>query len=162
MMENSGKYSFRIPTAVSDLNEQPLYIIVASWAFRVNKLLTTEAITREFLLTQRRATDIMHYIVHEGARYIKSEQITLIKEKPQKIRYRALKIISITLPSLQPKVNTNRRLVYDSTAPKTSVTDKNIHMNYHKSLRRWMCIRKTGEDFGMFTKIISQSLPPEG
>ncbi|MBC0030478.1 CaiF/GrlA family transcriptional regulator, partial [Escherichia coli] len=91
-----NNYRHRIPAGVSDLVEQPLYIIVATWAMRTNTLLTTEEVSREFLLTQQRATDIIHYIHNEGSKHITSERITLIKNTPKRTRYRALKIINVT------------------------------------------------------------------
>ncbi|MBV4602676.1 CaiF/GrlA family transcriptional regulator [Escherichia coli] len=91
-----NNYRHRIPAGVSVLVEQPLYIIVATWAMRTNTLLTTEEVSREFLLTQQRATDIIHYIHNEGFKHITSERITLIKNTPKRTRYRALKIINVT------------------------------------------------------------------
>ena len=66
-------YSYNIPDNVSDIAEQPLYILVACWGFRRKQFLTTSTVAKEFLITQRRAMDILHYIKNEGSKNITFE-----------------------------------------------------------------------------------------
>ena len=144
-----NNYRHRIPAGVSDLVEQPLYIIVATWAMRTNTLLTTEEVSREFLLTQQRATDIIHYIHNEGSKHITSERITLIKNTPKRTRYRALKIINVT--PLPKQLLKNIRSTFTSVERQKSerLSKEDFIKNRDKldTIRKWMCIRKVVEKY---------------
>ncbi|WP_105465738.1 CaiF/GrlA family transcriptional regulator [Escherichia coli] len=64
------RHSYQIPESVSDISEQPLYILIASWGLRNKKILTTDIVAKKFFITQRRAMDIMHYIKTKGEKML--------------------------------------------------------------------------------------------
>ncbi|HAG1869108.1 TPA: hypothetical protein G8W79_004967 [Salmonella enterica] len=59
--------------------DQPLYIAVAMWGLREDTL--TKVVSRTFLLTQGRARDILHYIVHEGRSHVVCNTLILSSER---------------------------------------------------------------------------------
>ncbi|HBB7923575.1 TPA: CaiF/GrlA family transcriptional regulator [Escherichia coli] len=49
------KRHFFCPECVQDMQARPLYLIVTFWGMRTGRLLTVEAVSREFHITQRTA-----------------------------------------------------------------------------------------------------------
>ncbi|MED8911433.1 CaiF/GrlA family transcriptional regulator [Escherichia coli] len=96
-------YSYNIPDNVSDIAEQPLYILVACWGFRRKQFLTTSTVAKEFLITQRRAMDILHYIKNEGSKNITFENKILFTGPSKNIKTRALKITNVIFTVPQKK-----------------------------------------------------------
>lgn len=68
------KRHFFCPECVQDMQARPLYIIVTFWGMRTGRLLTVEAVSREFHITQRTAKNILYYIEHEGRNHIRSRR----------------------------------------------------------------------------------------
>lgn len=44
------RHSYQIPESVSDISEQPLYILIATWGLRNKKILTTDIFAKKILL----------------------------------------------------------------------------------------------------------------
>lgn len=97
---NRKKRHFFCPVCVQDVQDQPLCIIVAFWGMRIGKLLTVEAVSREFHIPQRTVKDILHYIVHEGRNHIRSRRF--IQKEPATGRRRALRILDVQVPQEIP------------------------------------------------------------
>lgn len=59
---NHGDYC--LPSSVSQLNAIPLYLAVAHWACLLGTPVGREDISRAFRISERRAADVMSYIMH--------------------------------------------------------------------------------------------------
>ncbi|WP_258143053.1 CaiF/GrlA family transcriptional regulator [Escherichia coli] len=130
---------FTVPGNVCDLKSHPLYVIVAFWGMRTQRLLTSADVSRVFFISQQQARDVLHYICHEASGGIKSERILMFNEHKKKIL--ALKIKDISLGAcVQQKYfcrNVMPAVVSELGLKQGSIPDNNIIM-----LRRWMCTRK--------------------
>lgn len=82
------------------MQARPLYIIVTFWGMRTGRLLTVEAVSREFHIPQRTAKNILYYIEHEGRNHIRSRRF--IQNEPTTGRRRALRILDIQDPQEIP------------------------------------------------------------
>ncbi|ECA9682695.1 CaiF/GrlA family transcriptional regulator [Salmonella enterica subsp. enterica] len=139
------EFSHILPPVVADMIDQPLYIVVAMWGLREDTLLTTKVVSRTFLLTQGRARDILHYIVHEGRSHVVCNTLILSSENSGNDRCRALKIMQVNKAS-PDSVRRIRTSVLTKSSSIASVRDiPTGSMSELQSLRRWMCIRRTGE-----------------
>ncbi|ELH6567415.1 CaiF/GrlA family transcriptional regulator, partial [Escherichia coli] len=74
-----------IPDNIKDLKGYPLYILVAHWGLRLNKIITTVDVSRVFMLTQQQARDVLHYIYHDARKSIACEKRVLINAQNRRI-----------------------------------------------------------------------------
>lgn len=140
-----------VPECVVDLKDYPLYIIVAYWGLRTDKMLTTKDVSREFFITQQQSSDVLHYIYREAHKHITANKKTLFNEQKRKIS--AYRIIDIDSNILLTPKNEIAYTCKDNipTAPQKS-TRSEIQDNFAK-LRRWMCSRKVGERMEVFFNV---------
>ena len=136
------KRHFFCPECVQDIQAQPLYIIVAFWGMRTGKLLTVEAVSREFHIPQRTAKDILHYIEHEGRNHICSRRF--IQNEPATGRRRALRILDIQDPQEIP-ASSGAKLDFLSEAVAPAVKQQLRPVTKFQQLRQWMLSRKQHE-----------------
>ncbi len=136
-----------LPSLVAELSDQPLYIAVAMWGKLSGTLLTTEIVSRTFSLTQGRARDVIHYIAHEGRKYVTSERLILYVDGSVNPRRRALKIRHVekippgTLRATRPR----NRIVARSRADRIPPGNSAVCPTQLQLLRRWMCQRRVGD-----------------
>ncbi|WQI93591.1 CaiF/GrlA family transcriptional regulator [Citrobacter freundii] len=124
------------------MQAQPLYIIVAFWGMRTGKLLTVEAVSREFHIPQRTAKDILHYIEHEGRNHICSRRF--IQNEPATGRRRALRILDVQDPQEIP-ASSGAKLDFLSEAVAPAVKQQLRPVTKFQKLRQWMLSRKQHE-----------------
>lgn len=136
------KRHFFCPECVQDIQAQPLYIIVAFWGMRTGKLLTVEAVSREFHIPQRTAKDILHYIEHEGRNHICSRRF--IQNEPATGRRRALRILDVQDPQEIP-ASSGAKLDFLSEAVAPAVRHQLRPVTKFQKLRQWMLSRKQHE-----------------
>ncbi|EGJ9191921.1 CaiF/GrlA family transcriptional regulator [Salmonella enterica] len=87
-----------LPPGMADMVDAPLYLAVSVWGLRQARIITTEDICRGFCITRRRAGDILHYIAHEGRRWVTSERHVVIRDN--RWRRTGLRIRAVTLPDM--------------------------------------------------------------
>lgn len=131
------------PKCVKDLQSYPLYIAVALWGMRTNNLLTTDVVSREFMITQRTASDIIHYIEYKGCRYIKSIRYT--QQVTGCYRRRSLRITHVKLPPLNLMNNKRSFNKQDEVVHHKNKNTKPITKTNVQQLRQWMVSRKVGD-----------------
>ncbi|EHA0861471.1 TPA: CaiF/GrlA family transcriptional regulator [Escherichia coli] len=136
------KRHFFCPECVQDMQAQPLYIIVAFWGMRTGRLLTMEAVSREFHIPQRTAKDILYYIEHEGRNHICSRRF--IQNEPTTGRRRALRILDVQDPQEIP-ASSGAKLDFLSEAVAPAVRQPLRPMTKFQKLRQWMLSRKQNE-----------------
>ncbi len=130
-----------IPYIVRDLNDLPLYIIVATWGMRTKQKMTTLSVSRAFFITQQQARDILHYIYNEGAGNIKSERLILFDAQKRKIK--AIVVHEIASSAYDNPVYIKRD--YHSPSLSSARSEGEISESNMRKLRRWMCIRTPGD-----------------
>lgn len=133
---------FFCPECVQDIQAQPLYIIVAFWGMRTGKLLTVEAVSREFHIPQRTAKGILHYIEHEGRNHIRSRRF--IQNEPATGRRRALRILDVQIPQ-EMTASSGAKLDFLSEAVAPAVKQPLRPVTKFQQLRQWMLSRKQNE-----------------
>lgn len=142
------RHSYQIPESVSDISEQPLYILIASWGLRNKKILTTDIVAKNFFITQRRAMDIMHYIKNEGRKNVDFEKVILFHGVYGNIRVQALKIKSVVL---LPPQKINKERYNDSFKLVEIEQKKNVFSvkttDEFSMIKRWLISRKVGSHF---------------
>ncbi|HIG9582942.1 TPA: CaiF/GrlA family transcriptional regulator [Escherichia coli] len=127
---------FTVPDNVCDLKSHPLYVIVALWGMRTQRLLTSADVSRVFFISQQQARDVLHYICHEASGCIKSKKVLMFNEHKKKIL--ALKIKKVSLESCaQQKYFCRNIPTIVSERKIRNITENNIIL-----LRRWMCTRR--------------------
>ncbi|WIF57212.1 hypothetical protein [Atlantibacter hermannii] len=139
---NRRKIKINCPDIVQDIKEQHLYIIVAFWGMRTGRLLTPEAVSREFFIPQKIAKDILHYIDHEGRIHISSRRF--IQNNQANGRIFALKILDVLPPPEMP-VSTRIKLDFLPEAAVTPVKRPPAPPTKFQKLRQWMLSRKHNE-----------------
>ncbi|EIZ0408497.1 CaiF/GrlA family transcriptional regulator [Salmonella enterica] len=90
-----------LPPGMADMVDAPLYLAVSVWGLRQARIITTEDICRGFCITRRRAGDILHYIAHEGRRWVTSERHVVIRDN--RWRRTGLRIRAVTLPDMDER-----------------------------------------------------------
>ncbi|EAV6933900.1 CaiF/GrlA family transcriptional regulator [Salmonella enterica] len=136
------KRHFFCPECVQDMQARPLYLIVTFWGMRTGRLLTVEAVSREFHITQRTAKNILYYIEHEGRNHIRSRRF--IQNEPTTGRRRALRILDIQDPREIPAssgAELDVQLEPVAPAAKQSLRP----LTKFQKLRQWMVSRKQNE-----------------
>lgn len=123
------------------MQAQPLYIIVASWGMRTGRLLTVEAVSREFHIPQRTAKDILYYIEHEGRNHICSRRF--IQNEPTTGRRRALRILDVQDP--QKMTSSGAKLDFLSEVVAPAARQPLRPLTKFQQLRQWMLSRKQHE-----------------
>ncbi len=132
-----------IPAIVSEFANAPLHIVAAEWAMRTDNLLTIDVIMKEFSLTQRQASNIINEICRDKE-CIVFEKVVSFKSYP-KIRHAGIRVFKVKHPSNNMKSKMSEDIKY-----KISKDDLNI-------IRKWMCIRKLGDDFSLIEKHLSNT-----
>ncbi|HFP4037291.1 TPA: CaiF/GrlA family transcriptional regulator [Escherichia coli] len=143
-----------IPDNIKDLKGYPLYILVAHWGLRLNKIITTVDVSRVFMLTQQQARDVLHYIYHDARKSIACEKRVLINAQNRRIV--AIKITAISDEIYQtPK----KEIKYHSTdnaqalRKQESLPKQPLQLDTLTTLRRWMCSRRPGERAGVLINV---------
>lgn len=136
------KRHFFCPECVQDMQAQSLCIIVAFWGMRTGKLLTVEAVSREFHIPQRTAKDILYYIGHEGRNHIRSRRF--IQNEPATGRRRALRILDVQVPQ-EMTASSGAKLDFLSEAVAPAVKQQLRPVTKFQQLRQWMLSRKQNE-----------------
>ncbi|EIR0331056.1 CaiF/GrlA family transcriptional regulator, partial [Salmonella enterica subsp. enterica serovar Give] len=78
--KTESRDGWSLPPGMADMVDAPLYLAVSVWGLRQARIITTEDICRGFCITRRRAGDILHYIAHEGRRWVTSERHVVIRD----------------------------------------------------------------------------------
>ena len=91
-----GQKRWRLPPGMADMTEAPLYLAVAVWGLRLERVITIDDISRNFCITQRQASDVLHYITHEGTTRVKFERRVIIRDV--RGRRTGLRIRAVTMP----------------------------------------------------------------
>lgn len=132
-------------TATDDVrqtNGLPLYLTVALWGMRTRQLLTTETVAREFFIPQRNASDILHYIEHEGSRVIRCERVVVTGMAGPRGRRRALRILEVQLEAVLPSEPRPPR----PPEPRPGESGRAPReLSDVRKLRQWMVSRRRGE-----------------
>lgn len=136
------KRHFFCPECVQDIRAKPLYIIVAFWGMRTDRLLTVELVSREFHVPQRTAKDILYYIEHEGRNHICSRRF--IQNEPTTGRRRALRILDVQDPQEIP-ASSGAKLDFLSEAVAPAARQPLRPLTKFQKLRQWMLSRKQNE-----------------
>jgi len=68
--------SWVLPGVVSHLNDPPLYLAVAWWAFYKREAVSRNEISKAFQITPQQAGDTMEYILRKRTDFIKSKRVT--------------------------------------------------------------------------------------
>lgn len=131
---------FMVPGSVCDLKSHPLYVIVAFWGMRTQRLLTSVDVSRAFFISQQQARDVLHYICHEASGCIKSERVFILNEHKKKILALKIKNVSLEACAQQKYFCRNIMPAIASERKTRSISENNIIV-----LRRWMCTRKRNE-----------------
>ncbi|EDU8805681.1 CaiF/GrlA family transcriptional regulator [Salmonella enterica subsp. enterica] len=131
-----------LPPGMSDMEDAPLYLAVAVWGMRLDRLVTSEDICRHFCVTQRRASDVLHYIVHEGSRWVTCERRVVIRDG--RGRRLGLRIRDVTWPDPE-KIRSRRRKVIPPLRAALNDREKTGKEARIKVLRMWMVKRRPGE-----------------
>lgn len=124
------------------MQSQPLYIIVAFWGMRTGRLLTVEAVSREFHIPQRAAKDILHSIEHEGRNHICSRRF--IQNEPTTGRRCALRILDVQDPQ-EMTASSGVKLDFLSEAVAPAVKQPLRPLTKFQQLLQWMLSRKQNE-----------------
>lgn len=119
----------------------PLYLVVALWGMRTRQLLTTETVAREFLIPQRNAGDILHYIEHEGCRFIRCERVAMADMAGRRGRRRALRILDVQVQAAPEEPLRCKPVA--SGVPEPSRRPRRV--SDISKIRQWMVSRKLGE-----------------
>ncbi|EBD3315032.1 hypothetical protein CEH73_25795, partial [Salmonella enterica subsp. enterica serovar Poona] len=93
--KTESRDGWSLPPGMADMVDAPLYLAVSVWGLRQARIITTEDICRGFCITRRRAGDILHYIAHEGRRWVTSERHVVIRDN--RWRRTGLRIRAVTL-----------------------------------------------------------------
>ncbi|ECL8479771.1 CaiF/GrlA family transcriptional regulator [Salmonella enterica subsp. enterica] len=131
-----------LPQGMADMVEAPLYLAVAVWGLRQERIITMEDICRGFCITRRRAGDILHYIAHEGQRWVTSERHVIIRDN--RWRRTGLRILAVTLPDMD-KCYPYRRKPVQQPVEKKQTWREERRQTRIKALRIWMVQRRPGE-----------------
>ncbi|ECL8479804.1 CaiF/GrlA family transcriptional regulator [Salmonella enterica] len=141
-----GQKGWRLPPGMADMTEVPLYLAVAVWGLRLEQVITTDDVSRNFCITQRQASDILHYITHEGTKWVKYERRVIIRDV--RGRRTGLRIRAVIMPEpdeIRPRrkknVVTARRLAQDSG----KILSGDSRLARIKALRIWMVQRRPGD-----------------
>ncbi|MCZ5660449.1 hypothetical protein O5623_17505 [Escherichia coli] len=122
------------------MQARPLYIIVTFWGMRTGRLLTVEAVSREFHITQRTAKNILYYIEHEGRNHIRSRRFIQTNRQPAGISCGS-RIYRIRRKSL-PVQEQNWMFSWNLLPPQQSSPRP---LTKFQKLRQWMVSRKQNE-----------------
>ncbi|ENJ9364392.1 CaiF/GrlA family transcriptional regulator [Salmonella enterica] len=131
------------PPGMADMAEAPLYLAVAVWGLRQARIITTEDVCRNFCITGRRAVDILHYIAHEGRRWVTSERHVIIRD--DRWRRTGLRILAVTLPDRDEYYPRRRKPVLRSVEKQQTGREERRQTRI-KALRIWMVQRRPGEE----------------
>lgn len=99
--KTESRDGWSLPPGMADMVDAPLYLAVSVWGLRQARIITTEDICRGFCITRRRAGDILHYIAHEGRRWVTSERHVVIRDN--RWRRTGLRIRAVTLPDMDER-----------------------------------------------------------
>lgn len=142
MSGRSGKHKRRKKKVDCPDIEQPLCTRVALWGMQTSRLLTQETVSREFLIPQKVAEDILRYIDHEGRVHISSRRF--IQNDRAKGRRFALRILDV-LPPPKILVNTMKSLDFMPKITTPAVKRPLSTLTNFQRLRQWMLSRKHNE-----------------
>ncbi|EBI9056981.1 hypothetical protein DK526_23735 [Salmonella enterica] len=140
-----SREGWSLPPGMGDMVDAPLYLAVAVWGLRQERIVTTEEICRNFCVSQRRAGDILHYIAHEGRRWVTSERRVIIRNG--RGRRTGLRIRAVTLPDMnecRPYRRKPVRSPHKATEGR-AITERERRLTRIKALRIWMTQRRPGE-----------------
>ncbi|WP_049849618.1 CaiF/GrlA family transcriptional regulator [Trabulsiella odontotermitis] len=131
-----------LPDNIQDLDHSPLYMAVACWGLRCNKILTTEVVSREFRITQQRARDALHYIRHEARDRITTECIVMtVPGLRRTITCKGLRVLGVNISALDA-IRERPRAAPDKGKHLQRLASQTTPLH---QLRRWMVSRRTGE-----------------
>ncbi|EJF4886173.1 CaiF/GrlA family transcriptional regulator [Salmonella enterica] len=133
---------WHLPVEVSEMEDAPLYLAVAMWGMRQKRVITCEDVCRNFYISQRRASDILHYICHEGARFVVCERRKVLRAGGCRV---GLRIQQVVVPSPEEYAEPPVRRRYVSPPPVSTPASKTYSGRRDASgvraLRQWMTRR---------------------
>ncbi|EAY7468762.1 CaiF/GrlA family transcriptional regulator [Salmonella enterica subsp. salamae] len=138
---------WHLPVEVAEMDDAPLYLAVAMWGMRQKRVITCEDVCRNFYISQRQASDILHYICHEGARFVVCERRKVVREG--NICRVGLRIHRVILLSPEENAEKSARRRYASPPPASALTSKSYSgrrdASGARALRQWMIRRRPGD-----------------
>ncbi|EDV5023990.1 CaiF/GrlA family transcriptional regulator [Salmonella enterica subsp. enterica serovar Ball] len=135
---------WKLPDDVTELHDVPLYLAVAIWAMKKNVSVTVSDVQEAFAIPQRRASDIIHYILHEGARYVETD-VCWVKRHGED-RRKAVRVRRVCMDASRQmrKVVNRTGLSSVKTARKANTSGRDPAF---RQLRAWFATRRMGEIF---------------
>ncbi|EJX2366832.1 CaiF/GrlA family transcriptional regulator [Salmonella enterica] len=142
--KTESRDGWSLPPGMADMVDAPLYLAVSVWGLRQARIITTEDICRGFCITRRRAGDILHYIAHEGRRWVTSERHVVIRDN--RWRRTGLRIRAVTPPDMDECRPRRRKTPAEpGSTPGRKATEREGRQTRIKMLRMWMVQRRPGE-----------------
>lgn len=134
---------WHLPYEVAEMNDVPLYLVVAMWGLRLKRVITSEDVSRNFYISQRRASDVLYYICHEGTRFVSCERRKVMQKG--KLYRRGVFIREVTLPLTDEYKLVRRRNIPKPQSIMPRKTRMCDDITGIKALRQWMVLRQMGE-----------------
>lgn len=138
---------WHLPVEVVEMDDVPLYLAVAMWGMRQKRVITCEDVCRNFYISQRRASDILHYICHEGACFVVCERRKVVRAG--NICRVGLRIHRVILLSPEENAEKSARRRSVSPPPASALTSKSYSdqrdASGARALSQWMTRRRPGD-----------------
>ncbi|HCM1955515.1 TPA: CaiF/GrlA family transcriptional regulator [Salmonella enterica subsp. salamae serovar 9,46:z4,z24:z39:z42] len=127
------------PPEITHLGITVLYQAIACWALLQEKPVTVLDVSLAFQVTERRASDVLHYITHDAGDTVQSE--TKVIRCPRG-RRKAVRVLSVYSPLFfrQKKSGKQQHQAKNSSGRKKRETCEST-----QHLRTWFVSRRTGE-----------------
>lgn len=136
------------PPELAHLGDIPLYQAVACWSLLLEDAVTAVEVSRAFHVSERRASDVLHYITHDALDVIQSECRIV---RCQQGRRKAVRVLSVQSPLFyrqKKTVGSNskdpccRRGRIDGNGRKGRESQRSEAV---RALRAWFVSRRQGE-----------------
>lgn len=85
---------WRSPSEIVHLGAMPFYQAVACWSLLLGRAVTVSDVSQEFHVTERRASDVLHYITHDASDVIVSESRIINCPQGRRIAVRVFSVQS--------------------------------------------------------------------
>ncbi|ELC7078844.1 CaiF/GrlA family transcriptional regulator [Salmonella enterica] len=132
---------WQCPASVLHLNCRALYQAVAYWILLQERAVTVREVSEAFAISVRRASDVLHYIVHDASSSIKSSvNLNRGNGYRRQKRVRIWQVYPQHFP--QPRVETSK--MKGSKPNKTSFKRPSQDEEILR-LRTWFVSRRSGE-----------------
>lgn len=135
---------WKLPDGVTELHDAPLYLAVAIWAMKKNVSVTVLDVQEAFAIPQRRASDILHYILHEGARCVEADVCWVKRHGEGRRKAVHIRRVCMDAPRQIRKVVSRTAISSVKTVRKTNVSGGDP---VFRQLRAWFATRRMGEIF---------------